>query len=39
MADALKGEGNKAFTEKKFDEAMCVTRASSVKGVLANLMQ
>ena len=28
MADALKAEGNKAFTEKKFDEAMYVTRFS-----------
>ncbi len=26
MADALKAEGNKAFAEKKFDEAMWVTR-------------
>lgn len=24
MADTLKAEGNKAFAEKKFDEAMCV---------------
>ena len=24
MADALKAEGNKAFAEKKFDEAMLV---------------
>ena len=28
MADALKAEGNKAFTEKNFDEAMYVTRFS-----------
>ena len=25
MADALKAEGNKAFAEKKFDEAMYAT--------------
>ena len=24
MADTLKAEGNKAFSEKNFDEAMCV---------------
>lgn len=28
MADALKAEGNKAFTEKKFEEAMYVTSFS-----------
>ena len=26
MADALKAEGNKAFTEKRFDEAMYVAK-------------
>ena len=27
MADALKAEGNKAFAEKKFDEAMSVNNS------------
>lgn len=30
MADALKADGNKAFAEKKFDEAMCVIEKARI---------
>lgn len=34
MADALKAEGNKAFAEKKFDEAMYMTKCYAPRCLL-----
>jgi len=37
MADALKAEGNKAFAEKKFEEAMYVPIKYSLRFLIALL--
>ena len=38
MADALKAEGNKAFAEKKFDEAMYASKFTYLYLLLSDLI-